>query len=408
MTRISIFILAIFAAAPLYADAPMVGKNLLPNETFENRPGFKDETPRDWGSWNSDYNGLSTIVHRKGQQSVYFTSPKQGDSTGILWTYKNVKTGDKYTFSAYAMNCAEDPISGNAFGQLSIEWRKTTKDKDNKELQLEISRDFGPKFGPELSSMRWTFFTMSAVAPVDADNCNFVIQFFNKENGGGKYFADDASAGETAKSIAVKDFLLAKSRPATKTGTVLEKNNTATEAARPEKAESSMVAADFDSGSKPNNIGGDLGTWNKDPNDKTQGCNMSFSQAAKHGDKGFSLQLDYDVDSPNKGAMDGFWMVLQKQNVSQYDRLSFWIKGDDSLGFSKSIKLELKNSKGEVGKYTLSGITKDWKRFLIPLSQFAELKDLSSMTEFVIRFDDEVNADRKTGRIYVDDISFVK
>lgn len=213
-----ISLLAIFVSLPLYADTPMVGKNLLPNESFENRPGFKDEDPRGWGSWNSDHNGLSTTVHRKGQQSVYFACPKQNDSMGIFYTYKNVKPGDKYIFSVHVLNCAEDPISGNAFGQLSIEWRKTT---DNG--REEISRDYGSKLGPELSSMKWTSVTMSAVAPADADNCNFVIQFFNKENGGGKFFADDASAGEISKSIGVKGYLLRKSRPDTKTSPPLEK-----------------------------------------------------------------------------------------------------------------------------------------------------------------------------------------
>ena len=213
MLRVFVLVVVISVSIPLYADTPMVGKNLLPNESFENRPGFKDETPREWGSWGSDSNGLSTTIHRKGQQSVYFVCPKQNASMGIFYTYRNVKPGNTYTFSGYILNCAEDPIRGNAFGQLSIEWRKIM---DNG--REEIGRDYGPKFGSELSPMKWTFVTMSAVAPVDTDDCNFVIQFFNKGDGGGKFFADDVSAKGINEGTAVKGFLLLKSRPDTKTG----------------------------------------------------------------------------------------------------------------------------------------------------------------------------------------------
>ena len=38
------------------------------------------------------------------------------------------------------------------------------------------------------------------------------------------------------------------------------------------RAARDLVVADFDSGQPPNNIGGDYGTWNHDPNDDTQGC----------------------------------------------------------------------------------------------------------------------------------------
>ena len=36
------------------------------------------------------------------------------------------------------------------------------------------------------------------------------------------------------------------------------------------------MVADFNSGTKPNNIGGDFGAWIKDPNDPMQGCVESF------------------------------------------------------------------------------------------------------------------------------------
>ncbi|MFA5334320.1 MAG: carbohydrate binding domain-containing protein [Candidatus Omnitrophota bacterium] len=407
-------ILVICLAAAIFspfesACAVMIGRNLLVNESFENRPGFKDQDPRDWGTWNNSFNGLSTTERRKGQQSVYFLCPKQGDSTGVFYTYKKAKPGNKYIFRCYVMNSREDPVKGDAFGQLSIEWRKTTKDKDNKDVQVEISRDFGQKFGPGLPRLKWTLVTVSGIAPQDTDNCNFVIQFFNNASGGGKFFADDVSAEEIDKDTALKDYALGKTGPkntpsaasaVTRAGPAASASNGGSAGAI------QLLVADYDSGSKPNNLGGDMGCWNKDPNDKTQGCNMGFNgQGNGRGGSGQALQLDYDVDSPNE-ALDGYWMTMGKQDLSSYKNLSLWIKGDSSIGFSKSIKIELKNSGKEQSTYVLSGITGEWKRFAVPLADFKDIKDLTSMTEFVIRFDDKVNADKKQGRIYVDDIGF--
>ncbi|MFA5338650.1 MAG: carbohydrate binding domain-containing protein [Candidatus Omnitrophota bacterium] len=408
MLRIFLVALIIAITVPLYAaETPLVGRNLLRNESFENRPGFKDETPLDWGSWNSDYNGISTTESRRGQQSVYINCPKQNDSTGIFFTNKKVKPGNRYKFTAHFLNYAPDPVSGNAFGQLHIEWRKTTKDKDNKDVVTELGRDYGPMFESGTPTMKWTAITMSAIAPVDADNCNFVVEFLNKENGSGRFYVDDVSAEEISKGMGVKRYILSESRPGAKAARPAErggteKTRTEEGAGQDEETGLSLMAADFNFGDM-----GPGGVWSKDPNDNTQGCTTAINSQVKHGDAGFSLQIDYDVDSPNP-AMIGVWLKLQDLNLSQYGKLSLWVKGDGSTGFSKNIKLELKNSKGETGKYTLSGITKDWKRFAIPMKEFSDITNFSSVTEFVIRFDDAVNADKKSGRIYVDDLSFVR
>ena len=166
-----------------------------------------------------------------------------------------------------------------------------------------------------------------------------------------------------------------------------------------------LMVADFNSGSKPNNIGGDFGAWNKDESDPTQWCRNDFDANIKHGNEGFSTRLEYCVDSPNP-AYNGFWMKLQSTDISKYKNLDFWIKGDETAGFSVKIKLELKNTKGEVGRFLLTNITKDWQEVIIPLEKFAGLTDKTSMTEFVIVFDDMTCAAKKKGTIYIDDIAF--
>jgi opacity protein-like surface antigen len=164
-----------------------------------------------------------------------------------------------------------------------------------------------------------------------------------------------------------------------------------------------LLVDDFNRGEKPNALGGDYGAWNKDESDPTQRCTNSFDKANAYGGAGYALRLDYDVDSPNP-AYNGFWMKLQGTNVSGYKNLVLYVKGDASRGYTPQIKLELKNGR-EVGKYLLKGITDDWQQVSIPLQEFAGITDWSSLTEFVVVFDD-LTSTKKVGTIYLDEISF--
>src|SRR3989338_6354852 len=78
----------------------------------------------------------------------------------------------------------------------------------------------------------------------------------------------------------------------------------------PSSAAAMLLVDDFDRGEKPNALGGDFGSWDKDPSDPTQRCVIAFDKANAFGNAGYSLRLDYDVDSPNP-AYNGFWMKLQ-------------------------------------------------------------------------------------------------
>ncbi|RKY37641.1 MAG: hypothetical protein DRP73_01430, partial [Candidatus Omnitrophota bacterium] len=52
-------------------------------------------------------------------------------------------------------------------------------------------------------------------------------------------------------------------------------------------AQDVLVVADFDSGVKPNNVGGDFGAWDKDPMDFSQTCIESFNTSETRQGKGF-------------------------------------------------------------------------------------------------------------------------
>lgn len=169
---------------------------------------------------------------------------------------------------------------------------------------------------------------------------------------------------------------------------------------------SELLIADFDSGEKPNNIGGDFGAWNKDPADFSQGCTESFDSVNRYGDTGFGMKIDYSVESKNP-AYNGFWMTLNNLNGSKYDNLSFWVKGDAKIGYTTVFKVELKNTGKQIGRYYVTNVTDQWQEVVIPLTEFKGLADLSSLTEFVIVFEDRI-ASNKKGVIYIDDIRLTK
>ena len=163
-----------------------------------------------------------------------------------------------------------------------------------------------------------------------------------------------------------------------------------------------LLVDDFDRGEKPNALGGDFGSWDKDPADPTQKCTISFEKAGAFGGAGYSLRLDYDVDSPNP-AYNGFWMKLENTDFTPYKTLTFFIKGDAAKSYTTQVKLELKNGK-EVGRYLLKGVTDQWQQARIPLKEFAGITEWAGMTEFVVVFDD-ITSTKKTGSVLLDEVA---
>jgi len=172
-------------------------------------------------------------------------------------------------------------------------------------------------------------------------------------------------------------------------------------------AANELVVADFDSGDKPNNLGGDFGSWNKDPNDDTQTASMSFEADDALGNAaGYALKLDYDVDSPNP-AYNGLWMKFNGQNGTEYNTLNFYVRGEGLNNYTKRIKLEVKDMNNRPSPYIVSGITETWQKISIPFEKFRRIQDWSALNEFVIVFDD-INSNPKQGTILIDQITLSK
>jgi len=161
------------------------------------------------------------------------------------------------------------------------------------------------------------------------------------------------------------------------------------------------LVADFDSGVKPNNLGGDFGSWSKDSTDLTHFTRESFDQAHTRTGQGSCLRLDYDVESPHS-AFNGFWMKLGTLDATLARSLIIWARSDERKGGAARVKVELKTA-NESGATYLENITGEWTRFVIPLDEF-NIADLSTLSEFVLVFEDH-STQPKEGILYLDDLS---
>ncbi len=174
-----------------------------------------------------------------------------------------------------------------------------------------------------------------------------------------------------------------------------------------------LVLADFNSGDKPNNVGGDFGGWDKDPNDSTQGCQLSFDTDNVKGQKsGYSIRLTYDVDSPNL-AYNGFWMKLNGVNAMDFNTLNFYAKGDLSKGYPSDLCIQLQDNveqeKRDPGSMYFSnllcvpGLSRDWQKFSVPFSGIPNLVNRGDLRELLIVFRGDVTYP-KTGAVLIDQV----
>ena len=169
-------------------------------------------------------------------------------------------------------------------------------------------------------------------------------------------------------------------------------------------ATAELMVADFNSGAKPNNVGGEFGCWIKDPADPNQGCIDAFDAKDRYGGKGYALRLIYSVASKNP-AYGGLWMRLQDLDASRFDALAFRVRGDAAMGYTTTFKVELKDALDQSSHHYVNNVTDQWQDVVIPLSVFEGMSNARKLREFVIVFED-TTATAKQGVIYLDDIRF--
>lgn len=165
-----------------------------------------------------------------------------------------------------------------------------------------------------------------------------------------------------------------------------------------------LMVADFNSGTKPNNLGGDFGAWIRDPSDPSQGAIESFDAKDRFGNKGYALRLIYTVAS-QKPAYGGLWMRLQNLDASKFDALRFRVRGDARMGYTTTFKVELKDALDISSHAYVRSVTDQWQDIAIPLSSFSGMANPRRLKEMVIVIED-TTATAKQGVLYFDDVRF--
>lgn len=174
-----------------------------------------------------------------------------------------------------------------------------------------------------------------------------------------------------------------------------------------------LVIEDFNGGA--GNAKAAYGAWNPFEGDVTQGISMEIVEDDAIGPEGYSVELDYDVDSPNP-AYNGSFVKLTDIDLSGYSAVTFYAKGYTKRGYTKQFNIELKNKNGDYARHLVRGITDSWQKFTVPLAKMDKFNrkgtvitemSFKDMDEMVIVFDD-IRATKKVGTIFIDQIGFEK
>jgi hypothetical protein len=185
-----------------------------------------------------------------------------------------------------------------------------------------------------------------------------------------------------------------------------------------------VLLDNFDAGEFKNMLQGQTGAWDLDPDNKSVNCVATFNDRVHMGETGKSLKLDYTLENSRRNVYvpsnnnpfnpaqmagdsavyNGYYSIFGPMDLRECHYVTMWIKGDKEKGFTRTVKLELKDANGASG-VLIEGITDQWQRFQIPFERFEEIQDWSVMKEFVFVFGVDI-VTKKTGAIYVDDVYF--
>ena len=125
------------------------------------------------------------------------------------------------------------------------------------------------------------------------------------------------------------------------------------------------------------------------------------------GGSGNTLEFSYNVIARSMFVF--YFSLLDSLDLSNYEYLSFWIKGSRGREFFQ-VKLSNYSESSAISVWEYSEIlTKEWQKVVIPLDAFWNLQSRSAMKELVFEMVHEQcsqNYAQKRGTIYIDDILF--
>lgn len=126
-----------------------------------------------------------TMEYRKaGIQSCRFQAQSETNAYQGIAQRFDAQPGKAYSFTAYVRGESKAPLTGGAYGQVSLEWQDASG--------VEIRREHGPIWGSDLLPDYWGKYTVDSIAPEGAFYGVAVVTFFSMQSGGnGIFYVDD-------------------------------------------------------------------------------------------------------------------------------------------------------------------------------------------------------------------------
>ena len=99
-----------------------------------------------------------------------------------------------------------------------------------------------------------------------------------------------------------------------------------------------------------------------------------------------------------------FALDVSAVDAAKYGKIQFSIRGKEE-GVPGIVKIVVKNRRNEEASYYVQGVGLDWQEFNIPLNEFQQITDWSSLIDisFVL---ESWNVDSQKGLILIDNVCF--
>ncbi len=173
--------------------------------------------------------------------------------------------------------------------------------------------------------------------------------------------------------------------------------------------EERLVLADFEEplwkGPSP-----PLRIWTK--RDPATRIDTAVAPAAPRDEQGRVLRISHHFSLTERGE-GGVRLDLGGVDASAYDHLDLRIRGDETAGFPRAIKIgfwrphDARPGLIQSGSFVIDGIEEDWRQVRVPLNAMNGISDWTNLTQFVVTIDSR-RSPVADGAVLLDDIALIK
>jgi hypothetical protein len=171
----TIWLIAMVGVLGVKQDARASDEVLIENGGFES-------ADQSWSVW-----GDGDV-----KQEYYGVKAQNGGNFLRIWKrsgwYQDfpTKKDDKYNVSAFVNTASKDPLKGDAYAEVKVEWRNKTEGDTVVGEPISVKFDVGGKVDTTIPADTWTQITLPEVkAPEKATHCRVLVTIWCTDDKGG-------------------------------------------------------------------------------------------------------------------------------------------------------------------------------------------------------------------------------